>query len=194
MGPTRDRGPRFRLHRVALRAGFRAERWVPRRLHWWLARRVFADVAAGTCVLLFDEQLRVFLVSSTYGDGWSTPGGFVARGETAPAAASREVAEELGVHPVLVEVAGALRGDRPVVDVVFCGRLAADAPVEVDGMEIGAYRWFDLAEGLPPSCDPEVPAALATLQRCLGADGLEPVLSAADQQRLRQLLTATPVR
>ncbi len=183
MAPRRTRGPRFRLHRAAIQA----ERWIPRRLHWWLARRVFADVAAGTCVLLFDDALRVLLVSSTYGAGWSTPGGFVGRGETAAAAARRELGEELGVHPALVEVAGSVRADRPVVDVVFCGRLPTGGELRPDYLEIRSCQWFAL-DGELPRWDPEVPAALATLRRCLGADGLAAVLTEEEQDRLRVLL------
>ena len=183
MAPSRPRGPRFRVHRAAIQA----DRWIPRRLHWWLARRVFADVAAGTCVLLFDDALRVLLVSSTYSPGWSTPGGFVGRGESAAAAARRELGEELGVDPLIVEVAGSLRGDLPVVDVVFCGRLPSGGELRPDHVEIRSCQWFAL-DGELPDWDPEVPAALATLRRSLGADGLREVLSAGEQDRLRQLL------
>lgn len=173
-------------------AAIRAERWVPRRLHWWIARRVFADLAAGTCVLLFDESLRVFLVTSTYGRGWSTPGGFIAQGENAAVAAARELREELAIAPPLVEVAGRVRVDRPVVDVVFVGRVPSTTEIHTDGLEIRSGKWLDLAAGIPTDADPEVPVALATLRRSLGSDALHPVFDGAETDRLRALLRDEP--
>lgn len=53
-------------------------------------------VAAG--VLFRDEAGSVLLVKPTYKDGWEIPGGYVEKGESPLAAATREVAEELGAH------------------------------------------------------------------------------------------------
>lgn len=53
-------------------------------------------VAAG--VLFRDDRGRVLLVKPTYKDGWEIPGGYVEKGESPLAAATREVAEELGAN------------------------------------------------------------------------------------------------
>ncbi len=52
-------------------------------------------VAAG--VLFRDDAGRVLLVKPSYKDGWEIPGGYVERGESPLAAATREIKEELGV-------------------------------------------------------------------------------------------------
>jgi ADP-ribose pyrophosphatase YjhB (NUDIX family) len=55
-----------------------------------------AAVAAG--VLFVDEAGKIMMVRPTYKPFWDIPGGYVEPNETPSAAASREVAEELGVH------------------------------------------------------------------------------------------------
>ncbi|MFD0328101.1 NUDIX domain-containing protein [Streptacidiphilus monticola] len=55
-----------------------------------------ADTVAAA-VLLFDEQDRPLLVDPVYKPGWEFPGGVVESGEAPSAAASRELAEELGL-------------------------------------------------------------------------------------------------
>jgi len=52
-------------------------------------------VAAG--VLFRDHRGRVLVVNPTYKSGWEIPGGYVERGESPRAAATREVKEELGL-------------------------------------------------------------------------------------------------
>jgi 8-oxo-dGTP diphosphatase len=55
--------------------------------------------AAG--VLFLDDQARVLLVVPSYKDYLDLPGGMVEPGEAPSAAARREVAEELGIAPVV---------------------------------------------------------------------------------------------
>jgi 8-oxo-dGTP diphosphatase len=55
-----------------------------------------AAVAAG--VLFVDDAGKIMMVRPTYKPFWDIPGGYVEPDETPSAAASREVAEELGLH------------------------------------------------------------------------------------------------
>lgn len=63
---------------------------------WWRASR---SMTLGVRVLAVDDEGRVLLVRHTYVKGWHFPGGGVERGETAVAAATRELMEEGGVAP-----------------------------------------------------------------------------------------------
>lgn len=62
---------------------------------WWRFRR---PMTLGVRALVCDEQQRVLLIRHTYTDGWHLPGGGVDHGESARAAALRELAEEAGVE------------------------------------------------------------------------------------------------
>lgn len=62
---------------------------------WWRIRR---PMTLGVRALVYDGENRVLLVRHTYADGWHLPGGGVDHGETAHAAALRELAEEGGVE------------------------------------------------------------------------------------------------
>ncbi|HJW40535.1 MAG TPA: NUDIX domain-containing protein [Rhizomicrobium sp.] len=55
-----------------------------------------APVALGAHALIVDRNGRVALVRHSYKNGWSLPGGGVARGEPASDAILREMREELG--------------------------------------------------------------------------------------------------
>jgi len=64
---------------------------------WWrFSRAATLGVRAIAC----DDAGRVLLVRHTYLAGWHLPGGGVERGETAPFAIAREVAEEGGVEAI----------------------------------------------------------------------------------------------
>jgi ADP-ribose pyrophosphatase YjhB (NUDIX family) len=61
---------------------------------WW---RFSRPMTLGVRGLVCDESGRVLLVRHTYAEGWHLPGGGVDHGESARAAALRELAEEGGV-------------------------------------------------------------------------------------------------
>lgn len=76
------------LHRSALRLAHRLR-------HRW--RTLAKTPLAGVSVFVTDIEGRLLLVRHSYGPGgWALPGGGMARGEDALAAARREVAEEVG--------------------------------------------------------------------------------------------------
>ena len=64
-------------------------------LHPWF--RLARGLTLGVRVAVSDGDGRILLVRHTYAPGWLFPGGGVERGETALAAARREVAEEAGI-------------------------------------------------------------------------------------------------
>ena len=72
-------------------------------LRWGLLRRA---MTLGVRVLVEDGEGRILLVRHTYVPGWHFPGGAVDPGESAEAAAIRELREETGVtlsaRPALV--------------------------------------------------------------------------------------------
>ncbi|MEU3601130.1 NUDIX hydrolase [Streptomyces sp. NPDC006798] len=141
-------------------------------------------VAAG--VLFFDGVGRVLLVRPSYKPGWEIPGGYVETGESPLAACRREVAEELGIKPVI--------GSLLVVDW---------APASAEGDKIlyvfdGGELAPDLAASVRLAPD-ELLAAdfhpVATLHELLVprlARRVEQALAARQEQRTRYLEHGTP--
>ena len=62
-----------------------------------LSYAVLPRKRSAATVLFTDAAERVLVVNPTYKPGWELPGGIVEDGESPRAAASREVAEELGL-------------------------------------------------------------------------------------------------
>ncbi|MGW5261040.1 NUDIX domain-containing protein [Microbispora sp. NPDC004025] len=59
----------------------------------------------GAGALLRDNEGRVLLVHPVYKDGWEIPGGIVEAGESPVSAVLRELQEELGIAPPVVQLA-----------------------------------------------------------------------------------------
>lgn len=66
------------------------------RMYWRFSRAATLGVRGVAC----NEAGHVLLVKHTYVRGWHLPGGGVERGETAPFAIAREMAEEGGVEAI----------------------------------------------------------------------------------------------
>ena len=125
------------------------------------------DVAAG---ILCDAQGRI-LIAERLGGGpfqglWEFPGGKIDRGETAPQALSRELAEELGIEVTVCSSFMNLRheyDDRVVTIEFFIVSEWNSDPVGREGQEL---RWvpteqLDSSELLPA----DVPVIEALQQR-----------------------------
>ncbi len=101
---------------------------------------------SGTAVLLVR---RAFAPAR---GSWDVPGGFVERGETAEAAAVREVREELGVDVRLERLVGifpdtyAFGGERqPSLNIYYVARLRRPSATIRPADDVSGFRWFPLA-------------------------------------------------
>jgi 8-oxo-dGTP pyrophosphatase MutT (NUDIX family) len=125
--------------------------WLRTRLHLFLVA-VRKRLTVGVRGVVLDGD-RVLLIRPTYLPGWQFPGGGVEPGETAAAAAAREVLEETGV---------AVEG-QPLLHGLFLHRIAGSARDHVAvyvwrssrtsrafraNLEIADCRWFAL-DALP---------------------------------------------
>jgi 8-oxo-dGTP diphosphatase len=103
--------------------------------------------AAG--VLFTDRNDRVLLVQPSYKQHWDIPGGIVETGETPRQAAAREVKEELGitctVGRLIVVDAVTLSSGELLTAFVFRGSRIDTGSIRLDGKEILAWAWCDLA-------------------------------------------------
>lgn len=83
------------------------------------------------------------------------PGGRVEPGETAAVAALRETYEEVGIHPSLVRILGALppvsRASRPEPIAAFVGTVEGQPSLLTDPMEVDAVMRVPLVELADPS-------------------------------------------
>ncbi len=104
-------------------------------------------LTVGVRALVVDDQGRVLLIRHSYCPGWHLPGGRVNKGETAAAAAIRELSEETGlktqVLPRLLGLYGRFRhggSDHVAVYVVeyWTGTL------QPDGLEVAEAGFFAL--------------------------------------------------
>ena len=128
------------------------------RLHarlWWTRAMTF-----GVRVVVLDDANHVFLVRHTYLAGWYLPGGGVDRGETAEAAAVRELREEGGIvccaRPALHGLFRNGRRDHVACYVVRAFTIEARGP----DWEIAESGLFPV-DGLPEGTSPATRARLA---------------------------------
>ncbi|APE27957.1 NUDIX hydrolase [Aurantiacibacter gangjinensis] len=125
-------------HRIALRVAYRLRRRY---------RRMARPDIAGVAVILRDEAERVLLVRHSYGpEGWAIPGGGLGESEDPAEAARREIAEELGVGLIDLELLDTVteqlsRSSHTAY--IFTAR--PDGEPRVDGREIVEARWFAVA-------------------------------------------------
>jgi 8-oxo-dGTP pyrophosphatase MutT (NUDIX family) len=127
------------LRRLVYRAAYAALRG-----YWFIARPQTTGVK---CIITDGD--RVLLVRHTYGRrGWDLPGGSIKRGETAAAAASREMTEELGITVGSWRAVGRLEiAIDHRRDVVYCFHTELHAPdLVIDHGELAATRWFPKRE------------------------------------------------
>ena len=96
---------------------------------------------AGAAVVLTDADARVLLVRTSYRRHWTVPGGFLNLGESAAAAAVRELSEELGVTSVSLHPTGEVPGPSRHTTHVFVGTAAPD-DVTGHSWEIRQHAWF----------------------------------------------------
>lgn len=171
-----------RLHRLLLQ-GYRRLPPLARR---WVVRAIAPKYTVGAICVIERSDGRILLVRQAYRSRWAIPGGLLARREAAPAAAVREVLEEVGLaidlvgQPAVVVAAGPQR-----IDVVFRARPtdAGDArmvaPCTPEIVEVG---WFD-PEALPELQEETAEAlvALARSSRQPQAHPLLPGLGLADR-------------
>lgn len=112
---------------------------------WWFVRR---PTGFGACVAVHDAE-RVLVVQVSYRAGYTLPGGGIMKGETARAAALRELREEIGLRPKaeLLQELGEVVGEeqwRRVRTVLFAWRPGRLPTPRVDGREVvwAGYKSF----------------------------------------------------
>jgi ADP-ribose pyrophosphatase YjhB (NUDIX family) len=128
---------------------------------WWFVWRPHTQGA----VVAIWHQGRVLLVKSSYRRRYGLPGGFVKRGEASADAASRELAEELGVHIPPVDLRLAWSGSTYFEyrhDTTTVWEITLDAPptIRVDGAEIVSADWRTPAEARSLTLSPPVASYL----------------------------------
>lgn len=123
-----------------------------------LWQRLARPLTVGVGALVMDGDGRVLLVRHSYVEGWHLPGGRVDKGETAAAAAVRELGEETGLvaagPPRLVGLYGRFGhgGSDHIAVYVVTAWTGTPRP---DGLEVVEARFF-AADALPEGTAPAV--------------------------------------
>ncbi len=139
--------------------GKRLKRLVARLRLYWLAAQLYETWQLlakphnhGALVAIW-HQGRLLLVQASYRHGLGLPGGGLERRETAPQAAVRELAEELGLRvspdellePWQITETSA-RGKNTVT--IFTLWAAQEPEIRLDGLELVASQWLTTQEAL----------------------------------------------
>ena len=123
----------------------------------WLLARIRRS---GVKCLITDGD-RVLLVRHSYGSrAWDLPGGAGRRGESAPAVARREMAEELGIDITTWRELGTLRSVRGRHHVRVLTAEVSAPMLQLDSVELQTAAWFD-RDRLPLWTSPLLTAYLA---------------------------------
>lgn len=118
--------------------------------------RHFLTPIPAACVLLVDARERLLITRRAHEPGlgqWGLPGGVIEPGETAEAAAARELREEAGVDvpPADFRYLVSLNNDYlfqdfiwPTLDLFFVVRLSSEPGVQADPAEVSEVQWCSL--------------------------------------------------
>lgn len=149
--PTRRTSPSTSLAHWAKRSLF----WLAYRLMvvYWFFRRPQTQ----GCQVVLLAQKEILLVRHTYKypGQWDLPGGGIRKDELPPMAATRELAEELGVnarhleHVITTRLYHRYHYDN--LDIFVCRDFSG--PPSPDLIEISQAEWFPL-EDIPPNLSP----------------------------------------
>lgn len=129
-----------------------------------------AHSAGGVCYRVVDDTLHVVLIATNGGTRWGLPKGHVHTDESPSAAARREIAEETGIHGVVLEMldtieywfrAGSSRIHK-FVD-VFLLRYERGA-ILPQVAEVDDARWFVLEKAIALASFPRERAVLERVQ------------------------------
>ncbi len=149
-----------------------------------VVRVVAPTFSVGAICLIERADGAVLLVRHSYRRRWGTPGGLLARGETAVDGAKREVREEVGLEVEMVgEPAVVVDPEPRRVDLVYRCRPApgSDTDAVTPGSpEIVEARWF--AVSALPELQPETAGAVRALARAALSPPAIPLLRTADER------------
>jgi ADP-ribose pyrophosphatase YjhB (NUDIX family) len=147
--------PALAQARFCPRCGREAEIDYPRRIHCpHCDYTAYSNPSPVACVIPVDADGRLILLRRGFAPGkglWTFPGGFVDLGESVPAAARREVDEELGLEIELGELLGVYsRAEDRVVLIVYRARALGEPGTSPEAPEVRTFApaeipWDELA-------------------------------------------------
>lgn len=147
-----------RLPERLQRAALTAYRYAPKPLRRVAIRSVSPGLVAGAAVVLRRPDGHILLVKQRHTGAWALPGGLVQRRELPPAAAARELAEEVGIHLSPAELGPSqvvFDPNRRIVDFVFVHPADEQIARRSDAVEVTRFGWYH-PEALPEVTEPTV--------------------------------------